>query len=140
MYNSVSQILCTVKYQKVFFWDYKMSCWLVIELIQITNVAIFFGHHCISGCIIYYAIFWQLFLAALCITLYLGNNFWLHYISRFISGNYFWLRYVLRYIWAIIFGCVIYYAIFGQLFLAALYITLYLSNYFGCVIYYAIFG
>ena len=40
---------------------------------------------------------------------------------------------------AIIFGCVIYYAIFGQLFLAALYITLYLAIIFGCVIYYAIF-
>ena len=45
-------------------------------------------------------------------------------------GNYFWLHYILRYIWAIIFGCVIYYALFEQLFLAALYITLYLGNYF----------
>ena len=106
------------------------------------------------GCVIYYAIFGQLFLAALYITLYLGN--------------YFWLRYILCYILAIIFGCVIYNAIFGQLFLtalyimlyfgqlflAALYITLYLGNYFrlhyilpyiretifGCVIFYTIFG
>ena len=56
----------------------------------------------IFGCIIYYAIFGQLFLAALYITLYLGN--------------YFWLCYILRYIQAINVGCIIYYAIFEQLF------------------------
>ena len=46
---------------------------------------------------IYYAIFWQFFLAMLYITLYLGK--------------YFWMCYILRYIWAIIFGLVIYYDI-----------------------------